>query len=512
MEEVAHVGVDTRLAVAPGSVVLVRDEEWLVTGVDDTTDGALLTVQGLSELVRDTTATFYESLDEITPVDPRLINVVADDSPGYRRTRLWLEATLRKSALPIDDPSIGVSTEVLADPLAYQHEAVRRALDPSNLRPRILLADAVGLGKTLEIGMILSELVRRGRGERILIVSPRHVLEQMQHEMWSRFALPFVRLDSVGIQRVRQKLPATRNPFTLYRRAIISIDTLKNDRYLAHLRRHRWDAVVIDESHSVTNVATQNNRLARVLAPNTDALILASATPHNGRKESFAELIRLLEPTAVTADDELRKDEASRLIVRRHRYSPEVAGVVGGDWAERAEPVNRLVDASPEEDAVAAELVETWLYPKGSPPYSGNNALFPWTLAKAFLSSPAALIETCRSRIKGLTPDDPDERAEIEALETLATLAGMQPPPARRRSTWRSSSGCRRSAWAAASRLELSCSPSGSPHCTGSARRSSVTCGWLQRRCVSSTAACPTRSSRRSSRASSRRALRSGSS
>ena len=79
--------------------------------------------------------------------------------------------------------------------------------------------------------MILSELVRRGRGERILIVSPRHVLEQMQHEMWTRFAIPFVRLDSVGIQRVRQKLPATRNPFTMYKRAIISIDTLKNDRY-----------------------------------------------------------------------------------------------------------------------------------------------------------------------------------------------------------------------------------------------------------------------------------------
>ena len=61
---------------------------------------------------------------------------------------------------------------MLADPLPYQQSAVRKALDPENLRPRILLADAVGLGKTLEIGMILSELVRRGRGERILIVSP----------------------------------------------------------------------------------------------------------------------------------------------------------------------------------------------------------------------------------------------------------------------------------------------------------------------------------------------------
>src|SRR5690606_19061835 len=99
-------------------------------------------------------------------------------------------------------------------PLPYQFAAVRQALDPDNLRPRILLADAVGLGKTLEIGMILSELARRGRGDRILIVTPKHVLEQMQFELWTRFALPFVRLDSTGIQRIRQQIPANRNPFS----------------------------------------------------------------------------------------------------------------------------------------------------------------------------------------------------------------------------------------------------------------------------------------------------------
>lgn len=230
--------------------------------------------------------------------------------------------------------------------------------------------------------MILSELIRRGRGERILIVCPRHVLEQMQHEMWSRFALPFVRLDSIGVQRVKQKLPATRNPFTYFRRVIISIDTLKQDHLVTHLRRHRWDAVVIDESHNVTNSATQNNRLARVLAPNTDALILASATPHNGKQESFAELVRLLEPTAVAPDGELVDDEVKRLVVRRHRNSDEVKQVVGADWAEREEPQNLLIAATAAENAVADELVNVWLHPRtGSPPYSGSNAqLFPWTL------------------------------------------------------------------------------------------------------------------------------------
>src|SRR5699024_1838850 len=146
------------------------------------------------------------------------------------------------------------------------------------------------------------------------------------------------------------------------KRAIISIDTLKNDRYLHHLRKHRWDAVVIDESHNITNSATQNNRLANILAPQTDALILASATPHNGNKESFAELVRLLEPTAVGPDGDVDPDELKRLVIRRHRHSEEVAQIVGPRWAERQDPINRLVDASPQEDEIAAELADHWLY------------------------------------------------------------------------------------------------------------------------------------------------------
>src|SRR5487761_62788 len=343
-----------------------------------------------------------------------------------RRSRLWLESTLRKTAVPLDGAALTVCTDMLADPLPYQQTAVRKALDQSNLRTRILLADAVGLGKTLEIGMILSELIRRGRGDRILIVTPRHVLEQMQNEMWSRFAIPFVRLDTLGIQRVRQKLPATRNPFSYYKRVIISIDTLKSRAYLDHLRRQTWDAVVIDESHNVTNVETLNNGLARGLAPKTDALILASATPHNGKADSFAELIRLLEPTAVQPNGELIEDEVRRLVIRRHRHSPEVASVVGADWAERRQPQNWLVDASDAENAVARELTEVWLHPaSGSSPHSGGAVwLFPWTLAKAFLSSPAALVKTIDERISRLRKEpNAAKQREIAALQDLGKLA-----------------------------------------------------------------------------------------
>jgi superfamily II DNA or RNA helicase len=415
-----NVGNSAEQFAAPGTVLEIRDETWLVQRVERASDGWFVDVQGLSELVRGTEATFSSAIDKITPLDPSKATVKVDTSARHVESRLWLEATLRKTAIPLTDPTLTVSRQGLVDALPYQLAACRQALDPQNLRPRILLADAVGLGKTIEIGMILSELVRRGRGERILVVTPRHVLEQMQFELWTRFALPFVRLDSVGIQRIRQQLPANRNPFAYFKRVIVSIDTLKIDRYHAHLTKQHWDAVVIDESHNVTNDATQNNRLARLLSSRTDALILASATPHNGKSESFAELIRMLEPTAVTPTGELIEDEVRRLIVRRHRHSPDVASVVGADWAERLEPNNVLVTANAIENELAAELEHTWLHPPaGASPYSGaNTQLFPWTLAKAFLSSPAALRATVAERMKKVGAG-----SEHDALQRLLDLA-----------------------------------------------------------------------------------------
>lgn len=407
--------------ISPGSLVVARDETWLVTSVEDTPDGPLYAVRGVSDFVKDTTASFYASLDKIDVLAPENAEVVADTSPRYRRTRLWIEATLRKTPVPVDHPGLTVATDMLADDLPYQREAVELALDPERVRPRVLIADAVGLGKTLEIGMILSELVRRGRGRRILIVCPRHVLEQMQHELWTRFAIPFVRLDSEGVQQVKQKLPANRNPFTFFEKVIVSMDTLKQDRFVHDLRHHRWDAVVIDESHNVTNQSTQNNQLARLLAPNTDALVLASATPHNGSNDSFAQLISLLEPTAVTPGGRIAEGATQRLMIRRHRYSDSVKDVVGENWAERRPPEMLPVEPSPEELAVAREIAGTWTHPPaGHGPMSGRGSqLFPWTLAKSFLSSPVALRETLRNRTRELL-----KKAEVESLDAIPPMSG----------------------------------------------------------------------------------------
>ncbi len=416
--------------IAGGAQVVVRDEEWLVRSVQHTpSDGLMVRCLGTSSLVRDTEATFFTNLDVIQPLRPEETRLIDDDSPNYRRSRLYLDAIMRKTPVPSTDTDLAVAGRQLLDRLEYQRRAVRKAL--TNLQPRVLIADAVGLGKTLEVGLLLSELIRRGRGERILVVTPRHILEQFQHELWTRFAIPLVRLDSEGIQRVRRKIPANRNPFTYYRRVIISIDTLKNaGRYRHHLEGIHWDAVVIDECHNLVNRGTLNNQLARVLAPRTEALLLTSATPHNGDPESFAELIRLLDPTAIADPNNVDPKDIEHLYIRRHKAHEEVAAEVGSQWADRLPPRPVPVTPDPTEARVFAELADTWTHPEdGSAPISGRGAsLFPWTLFKAALSSHRALAQTVRNRRSTLEGADGEladrsRQAEYDALGELGDLA-----------------------------------------------------------------------------------------
>lgn len=415
---------------AIGMRAQARDEEWVVSQVEPTTkDGWRLTVTGISPLVRDQDAVFFTELEEIVALRPEDTTLVADDSPQFRRSRLYWEAVLRATPLPQSERALATVGTHLLDDLVYQREPARLAL--AGLRPRLLVADAVGLGKTLEIGLILAELIRRGRGERILVVTPRHVLEQFQHELWCRFAIPLVRLDSLGIQRVRQKIPAGRNPFTYYKRAIISIDTLKSTQYRHALGGIEWDAVVIDESHKLVNVGAKNNELARILAPSTHALILASATPHNGKKESFGELISLLDPTAIPDTADYDAEQLAGLYVRRHKTSPDVDAEIGDHWKAREKPRFVYATASEPEEAVFQELYQTWITPPPgqSAPVTGKGAkLFPFTLLKAFLSSHAALAETIGNRFGTITQDEKknhvDRSAEKAALATLRDLVG----------------------------------------------------------------------------------------
>ncbi|MET8183856.1 SNF2-related protein [Streptomyces sp. NPDC005336] len=402
----------------PGAQILVRDEEWLVrTATRTDHDGYRIEATGVSEFVRDEEAVFFtgiEGEDRVKLLEPEKTRLVPDTSSYFRRGRLFLEAVLRKTPLPQSERGLALADRFLLDPLAYQQRPAELALSMRNLRPRILIADVVGLGKTLEIGLTLAELIRRGRGERILVVTPQSVLEQFQHELWTRFSIPLVRLDSLGIQRIQREIPAGRNPFTHYKRVIISVDTLKNiGQYRHHLERIQWDAVVIDESHNLINQGSQRRALAETLAPRTDALLLASATPHNGDKRSFADLISLLDPAAIVDRDHYDPaDDLGHLFIRRTKISPEVRNGIGTEWADRGPTLSLHCPATEAEERVFAELTEHWL---PAPPTGtefgtadqdrasvSTDPLFAYNVLKTFLSSHVALAETVTRRIAAL--------------------------------------------------------------------------------------------------------------
>ncbi|MGW4018292.1 competence protein CoiA family protein [Rhodococcus ruber] len=142
----------------------------------------------MSDLVRDTEAVFSSAVDKVVEVDPTAVPVVGAHLNHFRRAQFWLEARRCMTPVAIATPGWSTAHHDLADPLDYPLKAVGGALDSDKPRPRILLVDVVGLGKTIEIGMISSELVRRGHGDRFRIIMPKRVLEQRQMELWTRFS------------------------------------------------------------------------------------------------------------------------------------------------------------------------------------------------------------------------------------------------------------------------------------------------------------------------------------
>ena len=400
--------------LAPGARVVVRDEEWMVMGAAQAMGGRhAVKVIGLSELVRGHEKVFLTSAtgpDIVQELRPEETELVTDDTPGYRRSRLYLEALLRRT--PPTDDALYIGHKAAIDIKKYQLQPAGQALGA--LRPRILMADGVGLGKTIEVGILLSELIKRGRGDRILVVAIKSMLTQLQQELWARFAIGLVRLDSVGIQRVRAKIPANKNPFYHFNRAIISIDTLKNDgQYRHYLEQCTWDAIVVDEAHNVANSDTQRSRLASLLARTCDSLILTSATPHNGKKESFANLINMIDPTAVADPSNYTYQDIKGLYSRR--FKKDIAQEVEGSFTKRNNKQIRVEASQPENDVfdVLSDLRFSTFSNKRR---SGRDALFQTTLLKAFLSSPAACLDTIDARVRRLEKAIEDGKGDPDKL------------------------------------------------------------------------------------------------
>ena len=404
--------------IAPGARVVVRDAEWLVRKVSRTsTGGNSLTVTGISELVKDKESIFLDEIEkDIEVLDPVDTKLVADTSSSYQKSMLYMESLLRQKS-PTDE-NLYIGHKAAMDRVPYQLDPAIQALQQP--RQRILIADAVGLGKTLACGVLVCELIRRGRGKRILVLAVKSMLTQFQKEMWSRFTIPLVRLDSIGIQRVRSRIPTNHNPFYYYDKAIISIDTLKQDaEYRTYLENAFWDIIVIDEAHNVAQRgkgSSQRAKLAKLLSGRSDTLIMLSATPHDGQARSFASLMNMLDPTAIANPEEYGPDDIKGLFIRR--FKKDIQDQVQKAFMKR-EISNAYCQATDAEEA-AFDVFAGLKFEKLDQ-RRGAGQLFKTTLEKALFSSPAACLMTIKNRINRLQKDTgSNAQKDIAQLENLA--------------------------------------------------------------------------------------------
>ena len=411
---------------APGMRAVIRDEEWLIKKIETNSLGhQVLQCVGITPLVRNRDTIFLTDLEQIQIVDPASIQLIADSSPFFKRSLLYLESQWRQQ-LPTDR-NLHIGHKAAMDPMPYQ-------LDPTKLslqrpRQRILIADTVGLGKTLEAGILMSELIARGKGKRILVVTVKSMMTQFQKEMWNRFTIPLVRLDSNRIQKIRASLPSNYNPFFYYDKTIVSIYTLKRDvEYSTHLEKAYWDIIVIDEAHNVAERGdhqAQRSRLAKLLANRSDTMIMLSATPHDGRAKSFASLMNMLDPTAIADPENYTPEDIKGLCIRR--FKNDVKDQVNGSFLERQVTLEHCHASAQEEHAF--DLLAEMQLEMDAGKAKNTGRLFKTNLEKSLFSSPAACCKSIEARLKKLYKKyTVDDISDIRLLEELHTALGQVTP------------------------------------------------------------------------------------
>jgi SNF2 family DNA or RNA helicase len=404
-----------------GQRISTRGEDFIITNSNPNYDGSwLLEAEGISELVKGKRFFFDSSIDkDIKPIDPNQTKLLPDNDSGYRKTKLFLETQIRNAA--VFSEKITIANKAAINPAEYQLTPTLKALQLP--RPRLLIADGVGLGKTIEVGIFLSELIKRGKGKRIMVLAPKSILAQFQQELWHRFAIPLVRLDSEGIASIKSQLPSNKNPFEYYDKTIISIDTLKNNAKFRHyIEKSRWDAVVIDECHTVANDKSQRGDLAQLITTKCESLILTSATPHNGKKENFANLINMIEPTAIPKSGDYDKSHVEPYYVRRFK-NDITDETVRANFQER-----KIIRSSAKLSAEETDFLSYQQELKLNSLNAFNNGkpkedfLFSIGIFKAFMSSPRAALESILKRIEKVDSKSSKSEFAHENLQVLNEL------------------------------------------------------------------------------------------
>ncbi len=210
---------------------------------------------------------------------------------------------------------------------AYQLEPLRKALKLP--RVNLFIADDVGLGKTIEAGLIARELLLRRRIDRIVVACPPAMLDQWQDEMEARFGLRFMILDRAYLTRMRRERGFSVNPWTTHSYFLVSHRLLIDETYVSGLRDWLGEfapqsLLILDEAHHVAPASSSRyaidskiTRAIRDISPRFEHRLFLSATPHNGHSNSFSALLEILDPQRFCRGVRVLKTHLNEVLIRR---------------------------------------------------------------------------------------------------------------------------------------------------------------------------------------------------
>lgn len=328
------------LNFTPGDLVKARGREWVAL---PTPGEGLLALRPLSGNENDIVILAPDL--ELTPVEPARFGLPQDARPTVQSKAALLadslRLTLRRGAGPFRS-----AAQLAFEPRSYQLVPLLMALRLQV--PRLLIADDVGIGKTIEAGLILRELMDRGEVDAFSVLCPPHLVDQWIIELKDRFGIEAVAVTSGTAARLERNLPLAQTLFDAYSFTVVSLDYIKAEKRRDGFARACPDFVIVDEAHAC--VGTHKGRQQRFdllqgLSRDPERrLVLLTATPHSGDEEAFARLLSLIDREfgTVNFDDSKYRERLSRHFVQRRRVD-----LVEGAWDEnRAFPKHETTEYS----------------------------------------------------------------------------------------------------------------------------------------------------------------------
>jgi superfamily II DNA or RNA helicase len=418
---------------APGDLVFARGREWVAL---PSIDSEMLCLRPLSGAEADTQV-LHPSLER-EPIRPATFGFPAISDHATQNGALLLSEALRLSLRRGAGPFRSAS-RVSFEPRAYQLVPLLMALRLAVVR--MLIADDVGIGKTIEAGLVLRELVDRGEVDRFSILCPPHLVEQWTGELLSKFDLDAVAVTASSAARLERGLPASQTLFDAHPYTVVSLDYIKADKRRESFARVCPGLVVVDEAHAC--IGTQHGRqqryelLKRLAEDQGRHMLLLTATPHSGDEEAFDRLLGLLDESfGIGALNE----EASRARLARHFVQRRRIDITGRDWGEdKIFPYHETKESpyafTPDHRAFHDAVLDYCLgVVDGAGPDQRRRRLAFWgtlALMRCVGSSPAAAASVLRNRFAAepdrleeqIFDDDADEADAVD-VEPASGLNG----------------------------------------------------------------------------------------